>query len=78
DMWDAGVGRIAEMLAELALLFGAGDCAPLPTTAWDVADAREAFRYVSQARHVGKVVLTIAPEPGPDDLVVVTGGLGGL
>ena len=39
-----------------------GVLAPLPVTCWDVRRAPEAFRYLSQARHIGKVVLTI-PAP---------------
>jgi NAD(P)-dependent dehydrogenase (short-subunit alcohol dehydrogenase family) len=47
-------------------------------TAWDVRRAPEAFRYVSQARHVGKVVLTVPFRPDPDGTVLITGGTGGL
>ncbi len=51
----------------------------LPVTCWDVRRAREAFRFMSQARHTGKIVLTM-PRPGgtPDGTVLITGGTGGL
>ncbi|WP_234334660.1 SDR family NAD(P)-dependent oxidoreductase, partial [Streptomyces sp. NRRL B-1347] len=51
---------------------------PLPVKAWDVRRAPEAFRYLSQARHVGKVVLTLPPVFRTEGTVLVTGALGGL
>src|SRR5262249_32156351 len=59
DMMEAGPDRIQEMFAELAALFEAGTLRPLPVTAWDIRHASEAFRHLGQARHVGKVVLTV-------------------
>src|SRR5206468_5257662 len=38
----------------------------------------EAFRHVSQARHVGKVVLEVPQPPDPRGTVLITGGTGGL
>lgn len=55
---------VRRMLAELVLLFNEGALRPLPVTTWELGCAREAFRYLSQARHVGKVVLTIPDGPG--------------
>ncbi|MEU2058457.1 type I polyketide synthase [Streptomyces bungoensis] len=78
DLWDAGPERIGQMLAELVALFEEGVLAPLPVTCWDVRRAPEAFRYLSQARHVGKVVLTVPVPLDPDGTVLVTGGTGGL
>ncbi|MGY5138942.1 SDR family NAD(P)-dependent oxidoreductase, partial [Streptomyces nigrescens] len=78
DLLDAGPERIGEMLTALVALFEEGVLEPLPVTAWDVRKAPEAFRFLSQARHVGKVVLTM---PGPLDAegtVLITGGTGGL
>ncbi|MEV6319553.1 SDR family NAD(P)-dependent oxidoreductase, partial [Streptomyces sp. NPDC051776] len=40
--------------------------------------APEAFRYLSQARHVGKVVLTVPAPMDRDGTVLITGGTGGL
>ncbi|MFC5813442.1 SDR family NAD(P)-dependent oxidoreductase, partial [Streptomyces heilongjiangensis] len=51
---------------------------PLPVTCWDVRRAPEAFRFLSQARHVGKVVLTVPAPLDPDGTVLITGGTGGL
>ncbi|MFI0743442.1 SDR family NAD(P)-dependent oxidoreductase, partial [Streptomyces sp. NPDC021100] len=78
DLIEAGPERIGEMLAELVVLFEGGVLEPLPVTVWDVRRAREAFRYMSQARHVGKVVLTLPAPLDPAGAVLVTGGTGVL
>ncbi|HEV7648186.1 MAG TPA: SDR family NAD(P)-dependent oxidoreductase, partial [Actinophytocola sp.] len=78
DLAEAGPDRVGEMLAELMAAFDGGELTPLPVTTWDVRRAREAFRFVSQARHVGKVVLTMPPRWNPDGTVLITGGTGGL
>ncbi|WP_456113449.1 polyketide synthase dehydratase domain-containing protein, partial [Streptomyces dysideae] len=78
DLVEAGPDRVQEILTELVSLFERGDLSPLPVRAWDVRRAPEAFRYVSQARHVGKVVLTVPRPLDPEGTVLVTGGLGTL
>jgi len=70
--------RIGRMLREIVALFEAGALRPLPARVWDVRQAREAFRFVSQARHVGKVVLTVPRPLDPDGTVLITGGTGML
>ncbi|WP_061289076.1 type I polyketide synthase [Herbidospora cretacea] len=78
DLSEAGPDRIRELLAELLGLFEAGVLTPLPVRAWDVREARDAFRFVSQAKHIGKVVLRV-PEPvDRDGTVLITGGTGAL
>ncbi|HEX4225849.1 MAG TPA: SDR family NAD(P)-dependent oxidoreductase, partial [Pseudonocardiaceae bacterium] len=78
DLMDAGVERVQEMLRELVRLFEAGVLRPLPVTTWDVRRGRDAFRFMSQAKHVGKLVLTIPQALDPAGTVVITGGTGGL
>jgi len=78
DLFDAGPDRIGEMLRDLVRLFDEGALRPLPLRAWDVRQARRAFRHMAQARHVGKVVLSIPRAWDPDGSVLVTGGIGGL
>ncbi|MGV9457386.1 SDR family NAD(P)-dependent oxidoreductase, partial [Streptomyces sp. NPDC003635] len=78
DMLDAGPVRIGEMLRALMDLFAAGVLEPAPVRTWDVRRAREAFRFMSQARHVGKVVLTMPVPLDPDGTVLITGGTGTL
>ncbi|MEV5779183.1 SDR family NAD(P)-dependent oxidoreductase [Streptomyces antimycoticus] len=74
----AGPDRIQRMLAELSALFEDGTLRPLPTTVWDIRRAPEAFRYFSQARHIGKIVLTLPTALDPDGTVLITGGTGTL
>ncbi|MBI0295131.1 SDR family NAD(P)-dependent oxidoreductase [Streptomyces sp. PRKS01-29] len=74
----AGPDRIQQMLAELSTLFENGTLRPLPTTLWDIRRAPEAFRYFSQARHIGKIVLTLPTALDPEGTVLVTGGTGTL
>ena len=45
-------------------LFGDGVLEPLPIKAFDVRCASAAYRFVSQARQIGKVVLTLPDGPG--------------
>ncbi|MGW2811895.1 SDR family NAD(P)-dependent oxidoreductase [Streptomyces sp. NPDC001450] len=78
DLIEAGPDRIGEMLTALVDLFEARVLTPLPVTPWDVRHAPEAFRYMSQARHIGKVVLTLPAPLDPDGTVLITGGTGGL
>ncbi|WP_050506488.1 SDR family NAD(P)-dependent oxidoreductase [Streptomyces rimosus] len=78
DLADAGPDRVQGMLTELLELFGAGTIRPLPVVTWDVRRAPEAFRYMSRAQHVGKIVLTLPRAWDPDGTVLITGGTGGL
>nr|MBP9051374.1 SDR family NAD(P)-dependent oxidoreductase [Ilumatobacteraceae bacterium] len=58
-----------------------GSIAPLPLRAFSIQAIRDAFRFVAQARHIGKVVLTHrahGPLVRDDGAYVVTGGLGGI
>src|SRR6185503_4213484 len=47
-----------EMLRGLAARFGAGELTPIRHRLFAIDDAIDAFRYMAQARHIGKVVLT--------------------
>jgi NADPH:quinone reductase-like Zn-dependent oxidoreductase len=78
DLLDAGPERIFEMLEELAELFASGALRPAPVATWDVRQAPAALRHLSQARHVGKVVLGVSRPLDPDGTVLVTGGTGVL
>ena len=79
DLGEAGPQRIKAMLGELKELFDSQVLHRLPVTTWDVRCAAQAYRYVSQARHVGKVVLTM-PSALADGLaegtVLITGATG--
>ncbi|MFI9585709.1 SDR family NAD(P)-dependent oxidoreductase [Streptomyces sp. NPDC052236] len=77
DIREAGADGIQQMLAELVRLFEAGALVPIPVTAWPVREAPGAFRYLAEARHVGKVVLALRAWD-TDRAVLITGGLGTL
>ncbi|MGW0917035.1 SDR family NAD(P)-dependent oxidoreductase, partial [Streptomyces sp. NPDC002784] len=59
-------------------LFESGVLEPLPVRAWDVRRAPDAFRFISQAKHIGKVALTMPVPVDPDGTVLITGGTGTL
>lgn len=79
------------MFRELMRHFDDGSFTPLPLRVFPISEAADAFRYMAQSKHIGKVVVTlqekevlIAPssEPRatfrPDGTYLITGGLGGL
>ncbi|MDH6244450.1 type I polyketide synthase [Mycobacterium sp. OTB74] len=74
---DAGPVGVAAMFAELMPLFAAGVLEPLPVKTFDVRAASAAYRFVSQARQLGKVVLTLPEGPGGAVLAGSGGGLAG-
>ncbi|MGK5533901.1 SDR family NAD(P)-dependent oxidoreductase, partial [Streptomyces sp. URMC 129] len=82
--FEAEPARVAEMLRAIVALFEAGHLQPLPLTCRDIRHARQAFRDLGQARHIGKLVLTMPPTTtspfaaDPDGTVLITGGTGVL
>ncbi|UFQ18671.1 SDR family NAD(P)-dependent oxidoreductase [Streptomyces huasconensis] len=81
DVRDPGPDRIQEMLRTLLGLFEKGVLRPPRVSAWDIRDAPEAFQYLADARHTGKVVLDLPDPEEPWDTtraVLITGGLGWL
>ncbi|BBZ39972.1 polyketide synthase [Mycobacterium conspicuum] len=75
DLLEAGADRIARILDDLVELFEGAVLRPLPVTRFDVRRAPAALRYLSQARHVGKVVMML-PGAWRDGTVLITGGTG--
>ncbi|MEM9455499.1 MAG: type I polyketide synthase [Myxococcota bacterium] len=68
---------------------GTGELEPLPVRTFGVARATEAFSYMAQAQHIGKIALSMKEAPQamirgtgprlrPDATYLITGGLGGL
>ncbi len=79
DLGEAGPERTRELLEALPALLERGALAPAPVRAWDVRHAPEAFRFMSQARHIGKLVLTLpAGSLTAGGTVLITGGTGQL
>jgi myxalamid-type polyketide synthase MxaB len=78
---DQDAGLPHRTLGEVRAWFEAGRLRPLPQRVFLVHEAVEAYRFLQQARQVGKVVLSFAQD-GPairgDGAYLITGGLGGL
>jgi len=72
------------MLSELMVEFSAGRLQPLSWHGFTLERAVDAFRFMHQAKHIGKIVLTqpqAAQQTMPvveDGTYLITGGLGGL
>ncbi|MCV7231496.1 type I polyketide synthase [Mycobacterium branderi] len=75
DLFEAGADHIRRILSELAAMFANKSLKPLPVTRFDIRRAPAALRYLSQARHVGKVVMTM-PDVWAAGTVLITGGTG--
>ena len=83
---------VSSLLSKILAHVDAGRLHPLPLRTFQLSQAVNAFRYMSQARHIGKVVLdfeheTATPvpvaDPRPmtfkaDATYLITGGLGGF
>jgi NAD(P)-dependent dehydrogenase (short-subunit alcohol dehydrogenase family)/acyl carrier protein len=69
---------LGALLGEVVALLERGVIAPLPRTCFDLRAAPAAFRFMAQARHVGKVVLTVGRALDPAGTVLITGGTGAL
>ncbi len=83
---------VRSLLAEIMARVQDGTYRPLPHRTFPVSRALEAFRYMQQARHLGKVVISmrdhnvaVAPSTPsesiklrPDATYLISGGLGGF
>lgn len=83
--------QIGEALRRLMKRLESGELSALPTTTFEAGDTSNAFRYVQQAKHIGKVAIQFSERPsrviaGPrqpfslqsDRTYWVAGGLGGF
>lgn len=80
---EAGDSLITEILSEVLAQIESGQLHALPREIFSLDDAAAAFRYMAQARHIGRVILSpAAPRPTPvirrDGAYLVTGGLSGI
>ena len=78
DLGGEPAEQVQRVWTVLVGLFTAGVLQPLPTTGYGLAQAVQAFRDMSQARHTGKMVLTPPRVIDPDATVLITGGTGML
>ncbi len=80
---------VESMFSELLTEFAEGRLEPLPKTVFPLHRTVDAFRYMAQARHIGKIVVTQAEDvrreriarqglTRPDATYMLTGGLGAL
>ncbi len=72
---------VGSLLREVLEGFADGSLRPLPRHVFALAAAPAAFRFMAQARHTGKIVLSQGAEGGPvrgGATYLVTGGLGAL
>ena len=77
---------IGEMFRQLMTEFKQEALTPLPQHVFPIEEAPQAFRFMAQAKHMGKIVLTqdvvekavSHPEIKPDVTYLITGGLGDL
>ncbi|MBL8663133.1 MAG: SDR family NAD(P)-dependent oxidoreductase [Candidatus Odyssella sp.] len=56
---ERGRAVVAGVFAALSKLFAAGTLKPLPAKVFPAAKASEAFQFMGQARHIGKVVIAM-------------------
>ncbi|NEQ13604.1 MAG: SDR family NAD(P)-dependent oxidoreductase [Moorea sp. SIO3E2] len=75
---------VAQLWSELGTELKTGKLQPLPHQVFELGQVHEAFRYLQQAKHIGKVVVAIPPlreqkkEIQAQGSYLVTGGLGAL
>ena len=77
---------IQTMLRDLMAPFATGELRPLPLRLFPIEEAAAAFRYMAQAKHIGKIVITprASASAAPaatiksDATYLITGGLGAL
>ncbi|HKU36940.1 MAG TPA: type I polyketide synthase, partial [Polyangiales bacterium] len=84
--------RMGHMLRALFARLDRGELSALPCTVFPASQAAEGFRYMAQAKHIGKIAIdfrdpelpaSVLPEREPkiaraDASYLITGGLGGL
>ncbi|GAB2713454.1 SDR family NAD(P)-dependent oxidoreductase [Nocardia thraciensis] len=78
DLADAEPDRIRQILADLMALFDQRVLRLPRVTTWPIRRSHETFRHMSQAKHIGKLALTLPTSLDEHGTVVVTGGTGGL
>lgn len=88
EVCDRDPALIHGLFASLVAKFKVDALKPLPWRAFPQKQASEAFRFMAQARHVGKIIVTqpsgfqplmdSTPQVRDDRSYLITGGLGGI
>ena len=73
-------GLVAALYRDLIQDAERGVLRPLPCRIFDQAEAEQAFRWMEQGRHIGKILVRMSAGSGvrPDGAYLITGGLGAL
>ena len=78
---------LGSMLREIVRLASEGELTPLPRTVYPIGGAADAFRFMAQGKHIGKIVVTQEVDPvgareesriHGDGTYLISGGLGAL
>jgi len=75
---------VQQMLRELMDAFESRQLVPLPIRRFALTEAVDAFRFMAQAKHIGKIVVNVdggapaRPSVRADATYLITGGLGAL
>ncbi len=82
DLGEMDADKISALFQEAMAFFKEHKLKPLPLKVFPITEFISAFRYMQQAKHIGKVVLTF-PSPEsyvirPDSSYLIAGGLGAL
>jgi acyl transferase domain-containing protein/acyl carrier protein len=80
---DVAADVLQELYAELATALARGEFRPLPSRRFDIMEAEQAFRFMAQARHIGKLVLDTTSFASEVPITanaayLITGAFGGL
>lgn len=81
EVWETQPDLIQSMLRDIAAGFESQTLHPLPLQVFPLTKAADAFRYMAQARHIGKIVLSqdVATDRlSPEATYLITGGTGGI
>ena len=73
-------GLVAALYRDVIRDVGSGVLRPLPCRIFDQSEAEQAFRWMEQGRHIGKILVRMSSGSGlrPDGAYLITGGLGAL
>ncbi len=83
--------RVGKLLRELTKAFADSQLSPLPHRTFAIGDIQDAFRFMQQGKHIGKIVVSMQDRPAnlewgecegitfaADATYLITGGLGGF